>query len=178
MRPIYAASVPGARFLRARPVVVYHFGADRLLVRLGYRLWLLGLQILMFFIYILFKNQVPTHAVSLRQQIWSLAVADRLLCAGDRTLLPQQLRRHRRHCPPWDTLTMAVIALAVYYWGAYTCLRPILSAMKKNEPGEDIKMTSTHVLSLEQAYQLALRALRSNGFNQACRGGGTKCHPG
>ena len=23
---------------------------------------------------------------------------------------------------PWDTLTMAVIALAVYYWGAYTCL--------------------------------------------------------
>lgn len=28
-------------------------------------------------------------------------------------------------------------------------------------------MTSTHVLSLEQAYQLALRALRSNGFNQA-----------
>ena len=28
-------------------------------------------------------------------------------------------------------------------------------------------MTSMHVLSLEQAYQLALRALRSNGFNQA-----------
>lgn len=34
----YAASVPGARFLRARPAVVYHFGADRFLVRLGHRL--------------------------------------------------------------------------------------------------------------------------------------------
>lgn len=28
-------------------------------------------------------------------------------------------------------------------------------------------MTSMHVLSLEQAYQLALRTLRNNGFNQA-----------
>lgn len=39
--------------------------------------------------------------------------------------------------------------------------------MKKNELGEDIEMTSMHVLSLEQAYQLALRTLRSNGFNPA-----------
>ena len=84
--------------------------------------WLLGLQILMFFIYILFKNQVPTHAVSLRQQIWSslwLIVFYALVIALSYL---SSFGGISAIAHPWDTLTMAVIALAVYYWGAYTCL--------------------------------------------------------
>lgn len=61
----------GARFCVLGPasfiisaLIVYWSGWDTVS-------WLLGLQILMFFIYIPFKNKVPTHAVSLKQQIWS-----------------------------------------------------------------------------------------------------------
>ncbi|MBI6183914.1 aspartate:proton symporter, partial [Serratia proteamaculans] len=84
--------------------------------------WLLGLQILMFVVYILFKNKVPTHAVSLKQQIWSslwliafyalIIVASYLGSFGGINAIGH----------PWDTITVAVIALAIYYWGAYTCL--------------------------------------------------------
>ena len=83
---------------------------------------LLGLQILMFVVYILFKNKVPTHAVSLKQQIWSslwliafyglIIVASYLGSFGGINAIGH----------PWDTITVAVIALAIYYWGAYTCL--------------------------------------------------------
>ncbi|MGP2733239.1 APC family permease [Serratia bockelmannii] len=84
--------------------------------------WLLGLQILMFFIYILFKNQVPTHAVSLRQQIWSSLwlIVFYALVIGLSYLSSFGGIGTIAH--PWDTFTMAVIALAIYYWGAYTCL--------------------------------------------------------
>ncbi|CRG48575.1 APC family permease [Yersinia wautersii] len=84
--------------------------------------WLLGLQILMFFIYIPFKNKVPTHAVSLKQQIWSslwligfyalIIVVSYLGSFGGINTIRY----------PWDTITVAVIALGIYYWGAYTCL--------------------------------------------------------
>lgn len=84
--------------------------------------WLLGLQILMFLIYILFKKQVPTHAVSLRQQVYSslwlvafyalIIIISYLGSFGGIGAIGH----------PWDTLTVAVIALAIYYWGAYTCL--------------------------------------------------------
>jgi len=84
--------------------------------------WLLGLQILMFVVYILFKNKVPTHAVSLKQQIWSslwliafyalIIIASYLGSFGGINAIGH----------PWDTITVAVIALAIYYWGAYTCL--------------------------------------------------------
>lgn len=65
---------------------------------------------------------MPTHAVSLRQQIWSslwLIVFYALVIALSYL---SSFGGIGAIAHPWDTLTMAVIALAVYYWGAYTCL--------------------------------------------------------
>lgn len=65
---------------------------------------------------------MPTHAVSLRQQIWSslwLIVFYALVISLSYL---SSFGGIGAIAHPWDTLTMAVIALAVYYWGAYTCL--------------------------------------------------------
>ncbi|NUU64977.1 APC family permease [Enterobacteriaceae bacterium BIT-l23] len=84
--------------------------------------WLLGLQILMFVIYVLCRKRVPTGIVSLRQQVWSslwliafyalIMLASWLGSFGGIGVLPH----------PWDTIAVALMSLAIYYWGVHTCL--------------------------------------------------------
>ncbi|PRC95075.1 APC family permease [Solimicrobium silvestre] len=93
--------------------------------------WLLGLQIVLFAVYVLCKKFVPVHNVSFKQQVFSsmwligfyvlTIVASYLGSFGGKQIVPQ----------PWDTVMVAVMALLVFYWGAYTCLP------KANLPADD-----------------------------------------
>ncbi len=84
--------------------------------------WLLGLQIVMFFVYILCKMASPTGRAKLAQEVYSslwliafyalLMVVSWLGTFGGIGLIAH----------PWDTLLVAAIALAIYYWGAHTGL--------------------------------------------------------
>ncbi|MDF0605447.1 APC family permease [Neisseriaceae bacterium TC5R-5] len=82
--------------------------------------WLLGLQIVMFFVYIAFGRMVPTQHLSLMQQVksslWLIAfyaliiVLSYLGSFGGSGIL--------KH--PYDTLVVAISTLGIYYWGART----------------------------------------------------------
>ena len=82
--------------------------------------WLLGLQILMFVIYLLCKRLVPTDHLSLGEQVrsslWLIAfygltiVISYLGSFGGIGALTH----------PYDTLTVTLMALCIYYWGANT----------------------------------------------------------
>ena len=81
--------------------------------------WLLGLQILMFGIYLLCRRLVPTdHLHCPAGPLFRLA--DRLLRDHHPAVLAGQLRGIGLISHPFDTLVVAVCALAVYYWGAAT----------------------------------------------------------
>jgi hypothetical protein len=82
--------------------------------------WLLGLQILMFVIYLLCGRMVPTAHLNLGQQVRSSAwligfyavtiVLSKLGSFGGIGVLSH----------PFDTVIVAVCALGIYYWGAAT----------------------------------------------------------
>lgn len=82
--------------------------------------WLLGLQILMFVIYLLCKRLVPTDHLSIGEQVrsslWLIAfyaltmVISYLGSFGGIGALSH----------PYDTLTVTLMALGIYYWGANT----------------------------------------------------------
>jgi hypothetical protein len=82
--------------------------------------WLLGLQILMFFIYLGCKRLVPTDHLSLTEQVrsslWLIAfyaltmVISYLGSFGGIGVLTH----------PYDTLVVTLMALCIYYWGANT----------------------------------------------------------
>ncbi|OCA52936.1 APC family permease [Photorhabdus namnaonensis] len=84
--------------------------------------WLLGLQIVLFFIYLLFKNKVPIGKVSLRQQITSalwligfysaMIILSYLGTFGGKSIIPA----------PWDIIAVAVISLIAFYWGTFSAL--------------------------------------------------------
>jgi amino acid transporter len=82
--------------------------------------WLLGLQIVLFVIYLGCGRQVPTAQLSLAQQVraslWLIAFYALIIGAsylgsfGGIGVLAH----------PYDTLAVALIALVIYYWGAAT----------------------------------------------------------
>lgn len=82
--------------------------------------WLLGLQILMFVVYLLCGRFVPTQHLNLRQQVHSSAwligfyvitiVLSKLGSFGGLGVLGH----------PFDTLAVAACAMGIYYWGAAT----------------------------------------------------------
>ncbi|MCY1492387.1 Aspartate-proton symporter [compost metagenome] len=82
--------------------------------------WLLGLQILMFVVYLLCGRFVPTQHLNLRQQVRSSAwligfyaitiVLSKLGSFGGLGVLGH----------PFDTLAVAACAMGIYYWGAAT----------------------------------------------------------
>jgi amino acid transporter len=82
--------------------------------------WLLGLQIAMFFVYLLAGRFVPTHRFSLSEQVrssaWLIAfyaamiVLSWLGSFGGKGLLAH----------PYDTIAVAFASLCIYYWGAMT----------------------------------------------------------
>ncbi|WP_242167941.1 MULTISPECIES: APC family permease [unclassified Pseudomonas] len=82
--------------------------------------WLLGLQILMFVIYLLCARWVPTAHLTIKQQVRSSAW---LIGFYAVTILLSKLGSFGgigvlSH--PFDTLVVAVCALGIYYWGAAT----------------------------------------------------------
>ncbi|GAB7549303.1 APC family permease [Cupriavidus sp. 8B] len=82
--------------------------------------WLLGLQIAMFVVYLLCKRAVPTHRLSLRQQVYSSLwlIAFYLLI-----MLMSYLGAFGgigAIAHPWDTALVALIAVGIYWWGACT----------------------------------------------------------
>ena len=84
--------------------------------------WLLGLQIVMFVIYILCKSKVPVQAVSLAQQIKSSLW---LIVFYALVMLFSWLGSFGglgAIAHPWDTIIVAIMALGIYYWGAHSCL--------------------------------------------------------
>jgi amino acid transporter len=84
--------------------------------------WLLGLQIVMFVVYVLCKSKVPVHTVSLAQQVksslWLIAFyALIMLFSWLGSFGGTGVIGH-----PWDTVLVAVMSLGIYYWGERTCL--------------------------------------------------------
>lgn len=80
--------------------------------------WLLGLQIAMFFIYILCKLPSPARRADLAREVYSslwligfyvLVIAASYLGTFGGT----EVVGH-----PWDSLMVTCIALVIYYWGA------------------------------------------------------------
>lgn len=82
--------------------------------------WLLGLQIVMFVVYLLCRRLVPTLHLSIAQQVRSSAwligfyavtmVLSKLGSFGGLGVLSH----------PFDTLVVAACAMGIYYWGAAT----------------------------------------------------------
>ena len=82
--------------------------------------WLLGLQIAMFLVYLLCRRAVPTHRLSLAQQVKSSLwlIAFYLLIIATSYLGTFGGIGAIGH--PWDTGLVALIALGIYGWGART----------------------------------------------------------
>lgn len=81
--------------------------------------WLLGSQIVLFILYVLFRRYVPVHEVSFAQQIkssaWLIGYYILMILAsylgsfgkGSTHMLSE----------PWDTIFVMIIAIICYYWG-------------------------------------------------------------
>lgn len=86
--------------------------------------WLLGSQLVLFILYLVFHKYVPVYEVSLKQQVKSSAwligfyiLMMLVSCLGT-------FGKGAMHVitNPWDTGVVAIIALACYYWGVNTGL--------------------------------------------------------
>lgn len=106
--------------------------------------WLLGLQILMFVIYLLCGRMVPTAHLNLGQQVRSSAwligfyavtiVLSKLGSFGGIGVLSH----------PFDTVIVAVCALAIYYWGAATGVPAHLIRLETEDDESEAAESSTH----------------------------------
>jgi amino acid transporter len=95
--------------------------------------WLLGLQIGMFLVYILCRLASPAGRAKLGQEVYSslwliafyalVIVVSWLGTFGGKGLIAH----------PWDSLAIAAIALAIYYWGAHTGLPAALLELGTEE---------------------------------------------
>ncbi|WP_045737922.1 APC family permease [Xanthomonas sp. MUS 060] len=95
--------------------------------------WLLGLQIGMFALYVLYRLPDAAGRVRLWQQVrgvlWLIAFfALVLLVSFFGTFGGTGQIAH-----PWDTLSVAVIALGCYYWGAHTGLPSEALALEEDD---------------------------------------------
>jgi amino acid transporter len=103
--------------------------------------WLLGVQLLMFVVYLLAKNRVPTDRVSLAQQVksswWLVSYFAVMLVLSylgsfDGTNLLKS---------PWDQILVTLVSVGVYYWGGRTGLdQPIVDEdeVEEEEPAEAV----------------------------------------
>ena len=99
--------------------------------------WLLGLQILMFVVYLLCSRFVPTNHLSLGQQVrsslWLIGfyavtmVLSKLGTFGGLGVLAH----------PFDTLVVAACATGIYYWGAATGVPAHLVRLEDDEDSEE-----------------------------------------
>ncbi|WP_367084700.1 APC family permease [Pseudomonas sp. HOU2] len=105
--------------------------------------WLLGLQILMFVIYLLCGRMVPTAHLNLGQQVRSSAwligfyavtiVLSKLGSFGGVGVLSH----------PFDTVIVAVCALGIYYWGAATGVPAHLIRLETEDDESEAAESST-----------------------------------
>ncbi|MGH8448822.1 APC family permease [Pseudomonas sp.] len=105
--------------------------------------WLLGLQILMFVVYLLCARWVPTAHLNIQQQVRSSAW---LIGFYAVTILLSKLGSFGgigviSH--PFDTLVVAVCALGIYYWGAATGV-PAHLVRLENEDDESEAVSDSH----------------------------------
>lgn len=99
--------------------------------------WLLGLQIVMFVVYLLCSRFVPTNHLSLGQQVrsslWLIGfyvvtmVLSKLGTFGGLGVLAH----------PFDTLVVAACATGIYYWGAATGVPAHLVRLEDDEDSEE-----------------------------------------
>ncbi|MCU7215675.1 APC family permease [Pseudomonas sp. VE 196-7] len=106
--------------------------------------WLLGLQILMFVIYLLCGRLVPTAHLNLGQQVHSSAW---LIGFYAVTILLSKLGSFGgigvlSH--PFDTVIVAVCALGIYYWGAATGVPAHLIRLETEDDESEAAESSTH----------------------------------
>ncbi|MFT8390181.1 MAG: APC family permease [Sporolactobacillus sp.] len=104
--------------------------------------WLLGSQIIMFLIYLIFKRFVPTDKVPLRQQVRSsiwlvvyytlMMVISYLGTFGGINVLRA----------PYDFIVVMVLALATYYYGTYSCLPQAIFDQAEDETDDDLQSIS------------------------------------
>ncbi|MGS0545584.1 APC family permease [Pseudomonas sp. Y5-11] len=106
--------------------------------------WLLGLQILMFVIYLLCGRMVPTAHLNLGQQVRSSAW---LIGFYALTILLSKLGSFGgigvlSH--PFDTVIVAACALGIYYWGAATGVPAHLIRLETEDDESEAAESSTH----------------------------------
>ena len=103
--------------------------------------WLLGVQLLLFVVYLLAKNWVPTDRVSLAQQVKSswwlisyyvvILILSYLGSFDGINLLKS----------PWDQVLVALVSVGIYYWGGRTGLaQPIVDEdeVEEEEPAQAV----------------------------------------
>ncbi|MGO0705515.1 APC family permease [Pseudomonas paracarnis] len=100
--------------------------------------WLLGLQILMFVVYLLCARWVPTVHLNLKQQVRSSAW---LIGFYAVTILLSKLGSFGgigviSH--PFDSLVVAACALGIYYWGAATGVPAHLVRLEQEEDESEV----------------------------------------
>lgn len=85
--------------------------------------WLLGLQIVMFAIYLACRRWVPTAHLSLAEQVrsstWLIAFYAAMIVLS----YLGGFGGTGRLAHPYDTVVVAAVALVIYYWGANTGVR-------------------------------------------------------
>lgn len=102
--------------------------------------WLLGILLVMFVVYTLFKNSVPTKEISFAQQLKSswwlvfyfaaMLIASYLGTFGNASNIITN---------PWDQIMVTIISLVSYYWGVGTCLPKAIFDKDEEEETEFIK---------------------------------------
>ncbi|WP_105132878.1 APC family permease [Burkholderia sp. BE12] len=85
--------------------------------------WLLGLQIVMFAIYLVCRRWVPTAHLSLAEQVRSSAWLIAFYAAMIVLSYLGGFGGTGRLAHPYDTVVVAAVALVIYYWGAHTGVR-------------------------------------------------------
>ncbi|WP_423381524.1 APC family permease [Burkholderia sp. LMG 32019] len=85
--------------------------------------WLLGLQIVMFVIYLACRRWVPTAHLSLTEQVRSSAWLIAFYAAMIVLSYLGGFGGTGRLAHPYDTVVVAAVALVIYYWGANTGVR-------------------------------------------------------
>ncbi len=105
--------------------------------------WLIGLQIIMFLLYLILKNSMPTDAVPFGQQLkssWWLVVyfvvmflLSMLGSFGGTGSIPA----------PWDQVLVIVVSIIAYYWGKASALpKPPMLEREETEEAFDGEITS------------------------------------
>lgn len=113
--------------------------------------WLLGLQILMFGVYLLCARWVPTAHLNIKQQVRSSAWLIGFYAA---TLLLSKLGSFGglgvlSH--PFDTLIVAACALGIYYWGAATGVPAHLVRLEHEDDESEVANEPRHSTLLSPA---------------------------